>query len=399
VARRSVKIPYYVVKGGRAYWQPTKAMRDEGYAAKPLGAAGEAAEAEALALYHQWLKAAEPAKRVWPRGSIGEGWERWRRTATWLGKPERTREEWERVWSRIEPFFGNLPPGAMTLELVEEWYAFVREGVSLREAHRCIKIWRALWRVLASMHYCERDGDPSLAIRNKTPPPRQHVWTEGEVARLVKQAWRMGYRGLACILAVAWDGMLSPVDARELTADQMRREGRGLAFALGRAKTGRAAAVVLTARSARLVRAYLDPWPIGPVTLFKTRGYEPGEKGGRPRAAVPYTKDHLVKDFATVRAAVFPGDKRAVIDFRRSGAVEAVAGEVDPLALSSAMANDIAQARELQKTYVPVDATLVKAAADARKAGRRKLRARTKEGDKLETEQTPVGSQPAKPLK
>jgi hypothetical protein len=33
---------------------------------------------------------------------------------------------------------------------------------------------------------------------------------------LVKAAWRRGYRGLACIIATAWDTQFSPVDVRTL---------------------------------------------------------------------------------------------------------------------------------------------------------------------------------------
>jgi hypothetical protein len=41
---------------------------------------------------------------------------------------------------------------------------------------------------------------------------RHAMRKEGEAVRLVKRAWRMGYRGLAGALAVAWDSSLSPVD-------------------------------------------------------------------------------------------------------------------------------------------------------------------------------------------
>jgi hypothetical protein len=34
--------------------------------------------------------------------------------------------------------------------------------------------------------------------------------------RLAKLAWRRGYKGLACIIAVAWDAGFSPVDVRML---------------------------------------------------------------------------------------------------------------------------------------------------------------------------------------
>ena len=284
-------------------------------------------------------------------------------------KKPRTREEWERVWHRLEPVFGDQRPDDVTLEDVEGFYAVVRDTVSLREAHRCIKIWRALWQVLAALKYCDADQDPSFALRNKTPPPRQATWREGEAARLVKGAWRMGFRGLAALMATAWDGMLAPVDARMLTAAQRRRTRHETAFTLGRAKTGRAAAVVLSHRAERILDTYLHGLGVelhGAAPLF------------RNRSGTPYTKDTLGDDFRTIREAVFPGDKRKLLDMRRSGAVEAVAGDIDPLALASAMANTIAQSSELQRTYIPVDATLVEAAAKARKIGRARLRGEQK---------------------
>ena len=50
-----------------------------------------------------------------------------------------------------------------------------------------------------------RTADPSMGIRNRAPAPRWQRWSEGEAVRLVKCAWRHGYHGLACIIAVAWD--------------------------------------------------------------------------------------------------------------------------------------------------------------------------------------------------
>ena len=71
---------------------------------------------------------------------------------------------------------------------------------------------------------------------------------------------------------------------------------------------------------------------------------------------------------------VFPGDKRMLLDIRRSGAVEAVAGEVDPASLSAKMGNSISQNRFLQETYLPRKATTVRLADEARKRGRTIIR-------------------------
>jgi hypothetical protein len=55
----------------------------------------------------------------------------------------------------------------------------------------------------------------------------------------------------------------------------------------------------------------------------------------RNRSGVPYSKDTLRDDFREIRELVFgPIEKRQMADFRRSGSVEALAGEVDPGKLS-----------------------------------------------------------------
>ena len=70
-----------------------------------------------------------------------------------------------------------------------------------------------------------------------------------------------------------------------------------------------------------------------------------------------------------MRGVEFPGDKRKLMDFRRSGAVEATAGKVDPAALAGKMANTIDRSKELQAAYLPHNAALVRLADDARKPG------------------------------
>ena len=81
--------------------------------------------------------------------------------------------------------------------------------------------------------------------------------------------------------------------------------------------------------------------------------------------------------------AEFPGDKRKLMDFRRSGSQEAQAGGVDPLALSTKLANSISQSKRLQDTYLPKRAATVRLADDARKIGRQKLRVELPANEKL----------------
>ena len=70
----------------------------------------------------------------------------------------------------------------------------------------------------------------------------------------------------------------------------------------------------------------------------------------------------------------FPGDKRTIMDFRRSGAIEATAGGVAPSALAGKMANSIDTNRDLQQTYQPNHRAVVRLADEARARGRSVMR-------------------------
>jgi hypothetical protein len=384
------KLKHYVVRKGRGYWLATVSMQALGFPSSVrCGPDGP----DAWRVAHEWeerwqrvrLNREPPPKHVWPAGSLGEAWERYRRSATWADKKPRTREDWERGWRYIEPIFGDVAPRTVTFEHVDVWYAGLKATAGIREAHRAVKIWRALWQVAAALLYCGADADPTFGVRRTTPKERTATWRKGEVARLVKGAWRLGYHGLACIIAIAYDAGLAPVDARSLTFADSRQDGNRDWFEMARTKTGRAGVATLTKATERLVRAYLKELPADQVAaapIFRTR------------TGAAYKKNSLGKDFRDVRAAIFPGEKRQLQDTRRTAASEAVAGDVSPGALASKMANTIDASKALQKTYVPVDHAAVGNADEARRRGRRRL-LENNSGRKVETLQ-PGELKPAK---
>lgn len=425
-----VNIPYYVTRkawpGSKkrwGYWAPCLKRRNPktgrieptlmaklGFALINCGEDGARAWAIAEAYNVKWRAAraaylagavaVDPSQieRVFPPNSLGEGFARYRRTNEWRsGKKPRTREDWWRGWKHIEPVFGDVDPRTVTLEDVDLWYAGdpddpsvkgLLETIGVREAHRAMKIWRAMWYVVGSLkrndgeHYCERDNDPSLGIRRKTPKPRSAFWNYDELRQLVKGAWRLGYRGLAAALAVSWDTMLSPVDVRTLTLAQLTGDAEGPFFSLDRTKSGAAAIGTLSHKTQRVLKAYMTTLPpnlLKSAPIFYTRGHKATRKGGKPRPPVPYTADTFGDDFRDVRSVVFPGAHRQISDFRRSGAIEVKAGHADDKTLAGKMANTIDKSRMLRETYLPAtalppDATLVRMADASRLRGRTRLR-------------------------
>jgi hypothetical protein len=355
-----VKIPYYAVKNGRGYWQPTRVMREAGFEPVACGADGPDAWQRAAECNTRWKEYAAAVKArpiipSMPVGSLGGAFQRYRGTAEWSAKAPRTREEWFRAWVHIDRVFGDVRPSTVMLEHISGFREVVERNISRREAHRVIKIWRALWRVSAAMGYCQRDADPSLGVRNKEPERRQALWSYREAVLLVKGAWRAGYRGLAAVVAVAWDSSLSPVDVRSLTPAQRVRDSHGDVFML-------AAKGTITRRTRRVLEAYLagvgaEIAPDAPIF--------------RNRSGRAYSKDTLGDDFRAVRAIVFgPAETRTLADFRRSGAVEGLRGGASAELIGNKLANDFASSANLQKTYAPVDLASVRQADAARQKAR-----------------------------
>jgi len=433
-----VKVRYYVTrKGGRlGYWSPCLArpnpktgkfeptlMAKLGFKEIACGADGPAAWAIAESWNAKWdaaraqfkagtsVENIDTRERVFPPNSVGEAFGRYRATYPWRAKKPRTQEDWWRAWEYIEPVFGDTDPRSVDLAAIGVWYGGdpKREDVKgmlielgVREAHRAVKIWRALWVAMGAIkrddgEYYVTGKDPSLGMTVINPKGRTAIWVEGEAVRLIKNAIRMRFIGLAAALAVAWDSQFSPVDVRTLTKAQLLGDAEGPFFSKDRTKTGSPGIGTLSKRTQRLLAAYMATLPpnlLPSAPIFYTRGgapvSRPGRKGewggnhggGRPRPPVPYTADTFGDDFREVREATFPGDTRKLMDFRRSGAVEALAGEVDPGALAGKMANTIDQSRELQRTYLPHQAAVVRMADAARLKGRARLRGGNGSGSK-----------------
>jgi hypothetical protein len=382
-----LKIPYYSVRrNGRAFWEPRPHMRVLGFYSVPCGVDGP----DAWAIAEQWNARWQAVKRgeapspamvagenlsperseeltIYPLRSLGEAFRRYRRTNEWESKAPRTREDWWRGWKQIKPVFGDVDLRTVTLEDISAWRKTIEETVSLREAHRCLKIWRAMWKVAAALGYCVRDADPSLGVRNTAAPGRNLPWSEGEVVRVAKRAWRMGYYGLAAVIAVAWDTQLSPGDVRALRASQLARGAAGEAFFTERGKTGVPVGGILSMRSIAVLTAYLEKLGVelhGDAYIF------------RNRSGAPYSSDTLGDDFRDVRGVEFGPFERRTIghDFRRTGAVEAITGGAKVEQLAHAMGNTLSASNALFATYVPVNVPTLRDVMEARRAGRRKLR-------------------------
>lgn len=381
----SVKINYYMVINDRGYWRPSKKLRALGFQDVRCGPDGPAAwtiadtwnkrveatlrgeQAPPIAGEMLSREEAEVARR-YPQRSVGAAFQSYIRTKEWSSLALSSRMKvWWPAWFRIRAMWGDVDPNSITFEMMSAWRAKIEETHGRGVAHKTLKTWRSLWTVMRGMKIARGD-DPSLGVRNRAPQPRSDRWSEGEAVRLTKGAWRAGYHGMACVIAIAWDSTFSPVDVRTLRCRQMKVRSGGLIFdrsVEGRQKTGRAAIGTVSKRTRRLVEAYLKRRGVelhADAFLFCTR------------SSSYYREATLSHDFAAVRELVFPGDTRRLMDMRRSGAAEVVAGDAKAGTLSAKMANSIESSNVLRKTYSPVDLASVRSADEARLRGRRRIR-------------------------
>ena len=380
-------VRYYRIKRGRGYWCPTKRMREDGFDAVSCGPDGPKARKIAARRNAQWdwhrrklkpencipataetlaRRDIDEAALSYPEGSCGDLFRQVRESAVWTTKGPRTQEDFWRAWRYLRPVFGDVDPNSLGLQHWSKFRSYMLATAGLRETYRTTKCWRWLWTAWAGLRAVNIDADPSLAVRNQAPPPRDQRWNEGEIVRLVKHAWRSGYHGLALLIAIAWDTMFSPVDVRTLTLSQGQGPVGKRSFSVARAKTGKPAIGTLSARTERLLAEYLSR------VKRKPSFTEPFIQN---RAGAAYRRDTLARVFRIVRRAVFGANEcRTIADMRRSGAVEAVAGSVSNFALSSKMANTISSSNQLAKTYAPVDIAAVRVADAARRIGRERMR-------------------------
>ena len=420
------KIRYFLYLNGRWRWRPSKAMRACEFGLVTMGRGGPGKDAEgnpaasiedqgrAIELNRAWDhvrsgQQSAPARTTlvtYPEGSVGRGYQRameMRKAARvangiiWTKEQEK-RDSWPRAWKWLDRF-GDCDPRTIEPEhflridaVTGEPKGLVAEieaKVSTTERHMVIKVWRALWKKMAGMKYCDLGADPAKTFPNTPPKPRDQIWLRSEVLTLVQVAWRNEYYGLAALMAVAWDSMFSPVDARTLTPAQCQADEAGMMFFTDRAKTGKAAAATLTQWSRAILVAYVERFGaelLDTTPLFWTRGGKPVARdgatgqwggdhgGGKHVPARPYTKSSLNQDFRKVRELAFGKDeKRQLQDMRRSGAVEGDAGGGSIEDQANKMANTVDRNKQLRKTYNPVNIASVRRFDEARAIGAQRL--------------------------
>src|SRR3954469_15685843 len=210
-------------------------------------------------------------------------------------------------------------------------------------------------------------ASPASGLKNPQAPGRAVIIFAAEVLTLIRKADADGYHGLAIMMRIMWDTLFSPIDVWTLTPSQLKPHGKGGYVERRRTKTQAAAYGWLPPETWAALRADTAglPFELPPDTPFI-----------RQRNGQAYrSKDTVGDDFRAVRSAHLPADRQVVqlIDFRRSGNVEADVARADKSTMGEILANGLASSAFLDATYTPPTVTKAKEVAELRAQGRRKL--------------------------
>ena len=362
-----VKLPYYVIRKGRGYFEIGRERAEAtGLAAsEPLGPDGPEAWAKATRAYEAYKEALNPnnKKRLggYPVGSLGAAFVLWRTTADWKEKADRTREEYLRAWNdHIDGEFGKRLILKITVSDSEAFHRRLKRDLSPSDAHRTLKVWRALLNMLAKKHLLPRA--PIGAVKNPMPKGRGQFWLADEVRRMVRAARKMKRPAMGLLIRLAWETALSPVDCRTLSLGMLKKDRAGWYVERDRSKTGAGAKPVI---SEELARDLMDH--------AKTLGAEllPSAPLFRNTEGNAMDRFHLADQFADVRRVTFgKKEKRLFMDIRRSANLEADLGGASAEDRAAVMANALDRNKALDAVYTPVTVARARKVQEARKAGR-----------------------------
>jgi hypothetical protein len=385
--REHYDLRYVRKQRGSLYWKP-RPKDCEAYHFKPCNSLGRDGP-EAWRKGDAWNKRLDrarrgesepeaPQRKEYRDGTLGSFFNRFRRTPKWETMSARTHEDYWRAWDVIEPRYGDVLINRITAIESERFHLSIHPVHNKNRLDPARLTWAKAWRVLkgwrgllnAMEDYGVVTRAPIGRISNPAPKGRTQRWTHDEVVLLIDGAWAMGCKGMSCALAVTWDTLFSPGDARLVSAAEWKRDAEGAYIETDRLKTGKAVLAPISDATAKRVARYLgerDATPTQTAPLFKSRT-------GRD------WKDHkeFGKEFRLVREHVFPGDARQFLDLRRSGNTEAWVGGEDRENLAKALGNRLDKNDRLWETYTPPTLAAAREVQAARTIGRARLKANAK---------------------
>lgn len=344
----NIKVRHLVQKGNAFYWQPTTALRNQGWKCRKLANNMEAAIAEAEKINDEldrWRLGSGEISAVPVMNSVKSLIVSYQRSNKYLDLKPRTRRDYDYRLSIIEKWAGTTPVEAITPAAVSNlWQNLAKK--SKYKANMTVAVLRLLLqhaiRPLGWLQF-NPASRPDLAYIQ----PRSTIWTREEEELAVKIADQMGYFNLGT--AILLGAYMAQREGDILKIDWRDYAGGGIFVKQN--KTGAYICVPLHP----VLKARLDSYTDRRGLIVKS-DYDGGQ----------YTQSSFIKNFARVRKAVcekIPEFERCwFMDLRRTAIVRLAEAGCTEAQISAVSGHKIDTCRRILETYLPRNSTMAQEA-------------------------------------
>jgi integrase len=245
----TVKIRHLVERGGRWYFQPTRAMKNQGF--QPLAFGDDIAEALATTqrLNEEWdaVRKRGPAAPGEVPGTVKWLIRDYKCSDWFTDLAPRTREEVDRHIERIDAALGRVHVATLRRRHVRRFHEKLMRARSRRQANEGVKWLRRMLSYAVEIEL--RKDNPALRMELKHAKPRRVVWTPEQVEQFKTTAINMGRLSWALAVQLGYDTAADLSDILRLTWNDY--DGEGVTFR--RSKTDTALWVPLQPEGIRML--------------------------------------------------------------------------------------------------------------------------------------------------
>ena len=245
----TVNVRHLVERAGRWYFQPTRAMKLQGFQPRAFGTDVAEAMATTQRLNEEWdaVRKRGPA----PAGVV-PGTVKWLireyKCSDWFTRlAPRTREEGDRHIARIDAALGRVHVATLRRRNIRRFHEKLMSARGRWQANEGAKWLRRMLSYAVELEL--RKDNPALRLELKHARPRRIVWTPEQVEVFKATAIDMGRRYWALAVQLGYDTAADLGDILKLTWNDF--DGEGIAFR--RSKTDAGLWVPLSAEGLRML--------------------------------------------------------------------------------------------------------------------------------------------------
>lgn len=297
-----VALPWVRWRNGRAYFQPTPAVRALGFQAEALG--GDPVKVvQRAAELRDAIEAARQGREVEPvqDRTVSALIRSYRRSPAYIELADASKTAYEWYLDRIERVAGKLKVSSLSRGGMVKTYEKLRDNHSLHIANGHMALWYVLFRHALDLGW--RKDDPMHKFRLLKPESRTQLWSREAIDRLCAAAVKLERPSVALAVRLGYDTAQRPADVLRLPWTAYD----GDSVLLRQSKTGALIKVPLSPETIALLE---DAPRRAPLIVIN-------ENGDRA-----YTKETFGYHFRAARkAAGIPSDMQ-FRDFRRTAATE-----------------------------------------------------------------------------